>query len=403
MVASQMNLLECSFPVRPRPYIQPIGVLLYVSHVYWLMDYSILLQIVCCCFHAQKEAAFLCVADLVVLCLVRVWWSCVWPFVPLYFGPFGTVSPLNLMMRSSPACSRKKNLLQYAIRRLPLPLAVGSLPTSLLGCRQPWPAACRRTTLVRPFSLSPLLLGPSLPRRPLLGLGRLSQPLSSLPMTWQALTRFCWLLLPPALSPTFDPWDAVLASVLVVGGCVSSIPCGVMASTPSLPSATNTGPTPSGVVVSTFGVAALPPSGAIATMAVMTDPASMAARGSYSSWPSLPGVFASRAHNEVVVATPSLLLLLLRPSPSSPPRGSMTRSRPSSGSRSAPPRMPLAAFLWRPSVSWRGSLPIACPSTLAILRPSSLTKPLSSRTFKLRRLASNYARWCNLILFTLQC
>ncbi|AQK78309.1 pleckstrin homology (PH) domain-containing protein [Zea mays] len=131
-------------------------------------------------------------------------------------------------------------------------------------------------------------------------LHELYKPLSSLPMTWQALTRFCWLLLPPALSPTFDPWDAVLASVLVVGGCVSSIPCGVMASTPSLPSATNIGPTPSGVVVSTFGVAALPPSGAIATMAVMTDPASMAARGSYSSWPSLPGVFASRAHNEVL-------------------------------------------------------------------------------------------------------
>jgi hypothetical protein len=65
-------------------------------------------QIVCCCFHAQKEAAFLCVSDLVVLCLVRVWWSCVWPFVALYFGPFGTVSPLNLMVRSSPACSRKK-------------------------------------------------------------------------------------------------------------------------------------------------------------------------------------------------------------------------------------------------------------------------------------------------------
>jgi hypothetical protein len=64
-------------------------------------------QIACCCFHAQKEAAFLCVADLVVLCLVRVWWSCVWPFVPLYLGPFGTVSSLNLMMRSSPARSRK--------------------------------------------------------------------------------------------------------------------------------------------------------------------------------------------------------------------------------------------------------------------------------------------------------
>jgi hypothetical protein len=30
-------------------------------------------------------------------------------FVPLYFGPFGTVSSLNLMMRSSPARSRKKN------------------------------------------------------------------------------------------------------------------------------------------------------------------------------------------------------------------------------------------------------------------------------------------------------
>jgi hypothetical protein len=29
-------------------------------------------------------------------------------FVPLYFGPFGTVSSLNLMMRSSPARSRKK-------------------------------------------------------------------------------------------------------------------------------------------------------------------------------------------------------------------------------------------------------------------------------------------------------
>jgi hypothetical protein len=27
--------------------------------------------------------------------------------VPLYFGPFGTVSSLNLMMRSSPARSRK--------------------------------------------------------------------------------------------------------------------------------------------------------------------------------------------------------------------------------------------------------------------------------------------------------
>jgi hypothetical protein len=60
-----------------------------------------------CCFLTQKEAAFLCVAVLVVLCLVRVWWSCVWPFVPLYFGPFGTVSSLNLMMRSSPARSRK--------------------------------------------------------------------------------------------------------------------------------------------------------------------------------------------------------------------------------------------------------------------------------------------------------
>jgi hypothetical protein len=29
-------------------------------------------------------------------------------FVPLYFGPFGTVSSLNLMMRSSPARSQKK-------------------------------------------------------------------------------------------------------------------------------------------------------------------------------------------------------------------------------------------------------------------------------------------------------
>jgi hypothetical protein len=42
------------------------------------------------------------------LCLVRFWWSCVWPFVPLYFGPFWTVSSLNLMMRSSPARSEKK-------------------------------------------------------------------------------------------------------------------------------------------------------------------------------------------------------------------------------------------------------------------------------------------------------
>jgi hypothetical protein len=31
-----------------------------------------------------------------------------WPFVPLYFGPFWTVSSLNLMMRSSPARSRKR-------------------------------------------------------------------------------------------------------------------------------------------------------------------------------------------------------------------------------------------------------------------------------------------------------
>ena len=60
-------------------------------------------------FMRRRKLQF-CAQELVVLCLARNWWSCVWPFVPLYFGPFWTVSSLNLMMRSSPARSRKKSM-----------------------------------------------------------------------------------------------------------------------------------------------------------------------------------------------------------------------------------------------------------------------------------------------------
>jgi hypothetical protein len=71
---------------------------------------------VCCCFHAQKEAAVLCVAGigglvfgqvLVVLCLAFCG-IVLWSILDCYFGPFWIVSSLNLMMCSSPAHSRKK-------------------------------------------------------------------------------------------------------------------------------------------------------------------------------------------------------------------------------------------------------------------------------------------------------
>jgi hypothetical protein len=56
---------------------------------------------VCCCFHAHKEAAVLCAAGVggFVFCLF-------WYYTLVHFGLF---SSLNLMTRSSPARSRKKN------------------------------------------------------------------------------------------------------------------------------------------------------------------------------------------------------------------------------------------------------------------------------------------------------
>jgi hypothetical protein len=74
-------------------------------------------------FHAQKEPAVLCVAgigdlvfgqDLVVLCLA---------FCGIVLWSIWTVSSLNLMMRSSPARSRKKtffclNTISFLIRQI---------------------------------------------------------------------------------------------------------------------------------------------------------------------------------------------------------------------------------------------------------------------------------------------
>jgi hypothetical protein len=56
-----------------------------------------------CCFHAQKEAAVLCAAGIggLVFCL---FWHCTLVHFGLFFS-------LNLMMRSSPARSRKKHLI----------------------------------------------------------------------------------------------------------------------------------------------------------------------------------------------------------------------------------------------------------------------------------------------------
>jgi hypothetical protein len=54
----------------------------------------------CCCFHAQKEAAVLCVAGIGGL-VFGLFWHC----TLVHFGLF---SSLNLMMHSSPARSRKK-------------------------------------------------------------------------------------------------------------------------------------------------------------------------------------------------------------------------------------------------------------------------------------------------------
>jgi hypothetical protein len=53
-----------------------------------------------CCFHAHKDAAVLCAAGVggFVFCL---FWHCT-------LVRFGLFSSLNLMMRSSPARSRKK-------------------------------------------------------------------------------------------------------------------------------------------------------------------------------------------------------------------------------------------------------------------------------------------------------
>jgi hypothetical protein len=63
--------------------------------IFWVISEEQLCAVVCvgpagtfccltpfvsCCFHAQKEAA--------VLCAAGVWWSCVLPFLALYFGPF---------------------------------------------------------------------------------------------------------------------------------------------------------------------------------------------------------------------------------------------------------------------------------------------------------------------------
>jgi hypothetical protein len=58
--------------------------------------------IVCCCFHAHKEAVVLCAAGVggFVFCLF-------WHSTLVHFGLF---SSLNLMMRSSPARLRKKIL-----------------------------------------------------------------------------------------------------------------------------------------------------------------------------------------------------------------------------------------------------------------------------------------------------